>query len=347
MGRIHRVTDEGEGIRRVRAGRGFSYRATDGLTDHGVVRDPVILARIRALAIPPAWTDVWICPSPDGHVQATGRDAKGRKQYRYHANWRAARERQKFDTLAGFGVALPAIRRRRARDLARGDLSLATVTAGVVLLLERTMIRVGNEEYVRANGSFGLTTLRSHHARVSGDRVDLRFVGKGGIAHDVTVNDVHVAELVQRCRSLDGDHLFQYLNGDGRAHAIQSTDVNDYLRHAANADITAKDFRTWMATLMAGTALATMPPPESATQARREVNAVIDHVASRLRNTRAVCRASYVHPAIVTTFNDGTLAERWQPPTGTRPRGLKAEEQLLLGFLRSLGSNVAELSRAA
>ena len=202
---------------------------------------------------------MWICPSPDGHVQATGRDAKGRKQYRYHANWRAARERQKFDTLAGFGVALPAIRRRRARDLARGDLSLATVTAGVVLLLERTMIRVGNEEYVRANGSFGLTTLRSHHARVSGDRVDLRFVGKGGIAHDVTVEDAHVAELIQRCRGLDGEHLFQYLNGDRHAHAIQSTDVNDYLRDAAKADVTAKDFRTWMATLMAGTALAAMP----------------------------------------------------------------------------------------
>ncbi len=218
MGRIHRVTDEGEGIRRVRAGRGFSYRTFDGRTDHGVVRDPVILERIRALAIPPAWTDVWICPSPDGHVQATGRDAKGRKQYRYHANWRAARERQKFDTLAGFGG-------RAARDPAtsstatspRGDLSLETVTAGVVLLLERTMIRVGNEEYVHANGSFGLTTLRSHHARVSGDHVDLRFIGKGGIPHDVTVDDAHIAELVQRCRGLDGDHLFQYLNGDRRA----------------------------------------------------------------------------------------------------------------------------------
>jgi len=342
MGRIHRVTDEGEGIRRVRAGRGFSYR-----TSRGVVRDAVDLERIRALAIPPAWTDVWICPSPDGHVQATGRDAKGRKQYRYHANWRAARERQKFATLATFGSALPAIRRRRARDLARGDLSLPTVTAGVVLLLERTMIRVGNEEYVKANGSFGLTTLRSKHARVSGDRVELRFLGKGGIAHDVTVVDVHIAELVHRCRSLDGDHLFQYLNGDQRAHAVQSSDVNDYLRHVARADVTAKDFRTWMATLMAGTALATLPPPESAAQARREVNAVIDDVAARLRNTRAVCRASYVHPAIVSTFNDGTLADRWQPPTGAKTRGLRADEQLLLGFLGSLDSDVARLVRAA
>jgi DNA topoisomerase-1 len=342
MGRIHRVSDEEQGIRRVPSGRGFSYR-----TSRGTVQNPGELARIRALAIPPAWTDVWICPSPDGHVQATGRDAKGRKQYRYHTNWRAARERQKFATLASFGVALPAIRRRRARDLAHGDLTRPTVTAGVVLLLERTMIRVGNEEYVRANGSFGLTTLRSRHARVSGDCVDLRFVGKGGIAHDVAVEDAHVADLVRRCRSLDGEHLFQYLNGDGRAHAVQSADVNDYLRDAARADVTAKDFRTWMATLMAGTALAALPLPDTAAQARREVNAVVDQVAARLRNTRAVCRASYVHPAIVATFSDGTLAERWRPSSGDRPRGLKPEEQLLLGFLRSIESGVGQLPRAA
>ena len=290
---------------------------------------------------------MWICPSPDGHVQATGRDAKGRKQYRYHANWRAAREREKFATLATFGEALPAIRRRRARDLARADLRRPTVTAGVVLLLERTMIRVGNEEYVRANGSFGLTTLRSRHARVSGTCVDLRFLGKGGVAHDVAVDDAHVAELVQRCRSLDGEHLFQYLNGDGNSHAIQSADVNDYLRDVAKADVTAKDFRTWMATVMAGAALASLPLPESAAQARREVNAVVDQVAARLRNTRAVARSSYVHPAIIATFNDGTLAERWRPSKAAQPRGLRADERLLLGFLHSLESGAGQLPRAA
>ena len=333
MGRLHRVSDEEQGIRRVRAGRGFSYRST-----RGTVRDRATLDRIHALAIPPAWTDVWICPSPDGHAQATGRDAKGRKQYRYHANWRAAREAQKFAALSTFGEVLPAVRRRRARDLGRADLTLPTVAAGIVLLLERTMIRGGNEEYVRANGSFGLTTLRSQHARVSGNHVDLRFVGKGGARHDVLVEDPRIAELIQRCRSLDGEHLFQYVNGDGHVHAVQSADVNEYLREASNADVTAKDFRTWMATLLAGTALAALPAPESATQARREVNRVIDAAAAQLRNTRAVCRASYVHPAIVTAFYDGTLSERWKASKAERTRGLRAAEQPLLGFLRSLDS---------
>jgi DNA topoisomerase-1 len=336
------VSDEEPGIRRVRAGRGFSYR-----TPRGAIRDRTTLDRIRALAIPPAWTDVWICPSPDGHLQATGRDAKGRKQYRYHANWRAARERHKFSMLATFGATLPAIRRRRARDLLRGDLSIATVAAGVVLLLEHTMIRVGNEEYVRANGSFGLTTLRSRHARVSGDRVDLRFVGKGAVPHHVSLCDPRIADLIRRCRSLHGEHLFQYVNGDGQPHALLSADVNEYLRTAAGADVTAKDFRTWMATLMAGSALAALPRSETDAQTRRQVNAVIDQVAARLRNTRAVCRASYVHPAVITTFSNGTLAEHWSAPTGERVRGLRSEEQMLLGFLHSVETDVKAVPRAA
>ena len=331
MSRIRRMNDMVPGIRRVRAGRGFAYKFPDGTT----VRDDETLARIRALAIPPAWVDVWICPTADGHVQATGRDARGRKQYRYHAVWRAAREQQKFAMLETFGVALPAIRRRRARDLARGDLALATVVAGVVLLLERTMIRVGNEEYVRANGSFGLTTLRSRHARVHGTCVDLRFVGKGGIAHDVSIDDARIAELVQRCRGLRGEHLFQYVNGGGQPHAVQSTDVNDYLRDIARADITAKDFRTWMATLMTGTALAALPAPPTTARMRREVNTVLDVVAGRLRNTRAVCRSSYVHPAVLEAFADGTLEARWHPAGTRRSRGLTMEEQSLLGFLRA------------
>jgi DNA topoisomerase-1 len=337
MSRIRRVNDMVPGIRRVRAGRGFTYRLPDGT----LLRDDETLARIRALAIPPAWVDVWICPTADGHVQATGRDARGRKQYRYHATWRAAREQQKFAMLETFGVALPTIRRRRARDLARGDLALPTVVAGVVLLLERTMIRVGNEEYVRANGSFGLTTLRSRHARVHGTCVDLRFVGKGGIPHDVSIEDPRIAELVQRCRRLRGEHLFQYVNGDGQPHAVQSTDVNDYLRDIARADVTAKDFRTWMATLLTGTALSTLPAPTTAARMRREVNTVLDVVAGRLRNTRAVCRSSYVHPAVFEAFADGTLEARWHPATTRRPRGLSVEEQSLLGFLHTADTGAA------
>jgi DNA topoisomerase-1 len=344
MSRIRRVNNMVPGIRRVRAGRGFTYRSPDGAPVHA----DETLARIRALAIPPAWVDVWICPTADGHVQATGRDARGRKQYRYHATWRAAREQQKFAMLETFGVALPAIRRRRARDLARGDLALPTVVAGVVLLLERTMIRVGNEEYVKANGSFGLTTLRSRHARVHGASVDLRFVGKGGIPHDVTLEDDRIVELVQRCRQLRGEHLFQYVNGGGQAHAVQSSDVNDYLRDIARADVTAKDFRTWMATLMTGTALATLPVPTTTARIRRETNTVLDVVAGRLRNTRAVCRASYVHPAVLNAFADGTLAARWHPAATRRPRGLTVEEQSLLSFLRTVDTGtVAAQLRAA
>jgi DNA topoisomerase-1 len=216
-----------------------------------------------------------------------------------------------------------------------------------VLLLEHTMIRVGNEEYVRANGSFGLTTLRSHHARVTGDRVDLRFVGKGAVPHHVSLCDRRIAELIQRCRSLHGEHLFQYVNGDGLAHAVQSVDVNEYLRTAAGADVTAKDFRTWMATLMAGTALAALPRPDSAAQTRREANAVIDQVAARLRNTRAVCRASYVHPAIIRTFSDGTLGDLWRASNAERARGLRSGEQMLLGFLRSVEADARAAPRAA
>jgi DNA topoisomerase-1 len=211
-------------------------------------------------------------------------------------------------------------------------------------LLERTMIRVGNEEYVRANGSFGLTTLRSHHARVRGARVDLRFLGKGGVPHDVRVDDERIAALVQRCRRMRGEHLFQYLDGDGRAHAVQSSDVNVYLRNIARVDVTAKDFRTWMATLMAGSALAALPSPTTTARMRREANAVLDVVAGRLRNTRAVCRSSYVHPAVLDAFADGTLAERWQPSRSPKPRGATSDERALLGFLRSITTDAGAAS---
>ena len=291
---------------------------------------------------------MWICPAPDGHVQATGRDARGRKQYRYHDDWRTAREVAKFAMLETFGAALPAIRRRRDRDLGDRTVSRDAVAAGVVLLLERTMIRVGNEEYVRANGSYGLTTLRSRHVRIDRDGVSqFRFVGKSGVAHAVQVRDERVAELLQRCRRLPGEHLFQYVNGNGAVHPLTSSDVNAYLRDTAEADVTAKDFRTWMATLMAANALVVLDPPRSAADARRSLNVVIDAVAERLRNTRAVCRASYIHPAVVQTFNDGSLAERWGGVQVVRARGLIPEERRLLGLLRALGPGHTHFARAA
>jgi DNA topoisomerase-1 len=342
---LRRADDHQPGITRIRAGRGFTYQRPSGSR----VADAATLARIRSLAVPPAWVDVWICPQDDGHVQATGRDARGRKQYRYHDQWRAAREQAKFEMVASFGRALPAIRRRRDRDLLDITVDRDTVTAGIVLLLERTMIRVGNEEYVRQNGHFGLTTLRSNHVRIARDgTVRLSFVGKSGAPHLVEIDEPQVTDLVRACRKLRGDeHLFCYRNGDGLVHPVNSQLVNDYLRQAAQTDITAKDFRTWMATLFAANTLAGLEPPASASQATRTANQVIDQVAGRLRNTRAVCRSSYIHPAVLATYLDGSLPERWSTASPDRARGLRPEERRLLGFLRTLEGGATRLARAA
>jgi DNA topoisomerase-1 len=340
---LHRADDEEPGIRRLRAGKGFSYRRADGSTVDAATRE-----RIQRLAVPPAWTDVWICPSPDGHLQATGRDAKGRKQYRYHDDWRAARELAKFGALATFGESLGKIRRRRNRDLADPSVAADPVTAGVVMLLERTMVRVGNEEYVKANGHYGLTTLRSQHVRIGRDGVlQFRFVGKSGVEHRIDVDDPRLAELVRRCRKLRGDHLFQYVNGDGAVHPVTSQLVNRYLRDAADADVTAKDFRTWMATLFAAHALAALDPPATRAAMTRTSNAVIDLVADKLQNTRAVCRASYIHPAVLQTYADGTFVERWEAAELPRVRDLTAEERRLLGFLRAIESGRTRFRLAA
>ena len=341
---LRRVHDGAPGIARRRVGKGFSYRRPDGTR----VDDAAALERIRALAVPPAWTDVWICPSPDGHVQATGRDARGRKQYRYHDDWRAARELAKFGALSTFGAALPAIRRRRQRDLAGEATSYDTVTAAVVLLLEQTMVRVGNEEYVRQNGHFGLTTLRSRHVRVGRDgTVRLEFVGKSGITHKVSLREPRLAEIVTACRRLPGMHLFQYVNGGGIVHPVTSQGVNVYLREATRTDVTAKDFRTWMATLAAATMLAEEDPPTTARELTRTTNMVVDEVAERLGNTRAVCRASYIHPAVLQTYAEGTLGARWCAVTPGRERLLSADERRLLAFLRSLESGRTRFARAA
>lgn len=340
---LHRTDDREPGIRRVRRGRGFTYRDARGRPVDTPTRE-----RIERLAVPPAWTDVWICPSPDGHVQATGRDAAGRKQYRYHPDWRAGRELAKFGALATFGTALGRIRRRRERDLAAVSVALGPVTAGIVLLLERTMIRVGNEEYVRSNGHYGLTTLRSQHVRVHrGGVLELRFVGKSGIVHRAELADPRLTRLVTMCRRLPGEHLFQYVNGDGLVHPVTSQLVNHYLRDAAGADVTAKTFRTWMATVLAAHALAGLDPPRNRAHMTRQVNEVVDAVADRLKNTRAVARASYIHPAVLQTYADGTFADRWRSAAPSHIRMLSAPEQRLVGFLRGLESGRTRFLLAA
>jgi len=265
-------------------------------------------ARIRALAIPPAWTDVWISPDPRGHLQATGRDARGRKQYRYHARWRAVRDEDKYGRLAEFGRALPAIRRRIGRDLGRAGLPREKVLAAVVKLLETTFIRVGNAEYARDNHSYGLTTMRDAHVRVSGSTVRFIFRGKSGIRHELELDDRRLARIVKRCRDLPGQELFQYLDERGRVVDVGSEDVNAYLKDITGTDFTSKDFRTWAGTVLAATLLRVAEPSTSAAAGKRAVVRAIDEVARRLGNTRAVCRKCYIHPAVVEAYLDGTIA---------------------------------------
>jgi DNA topoisomerase-1 len=325
------VTDEEPGLRRRRAGRSFRYFAADS----SPVRDADVLDRIRALAIPPAWTDVWICASADGHLQATGRDARGRKQYRYHARWRAFRDRVKFSKLPQFGGALPAVRRRVEQDLGDSDLSREKVLATVVWLLERTLIRVGNEEYAQANNSYGLTTLRNRHAKDSSSGVRLVFRGKSGKAHDVDLDDRRIVRVVRECHELPGALLFEYVDAEGGCHPVQSNDVNDYLRDASGMDATAKDFRTWRATCLAASLLADMPSPTSERAARAGVHDAAVAVSETLRNTPAVSRASYMHPLVIDRFVDGTLPDLWPSAAPRGPRGLDADERRLLALLRS------------
>jgi DNA topoisomerase-1 len=292
---LYYSSDADPGIRRRRAGRGFSYRDPHGRT----IRDPERIAWIRSLAVPPAWTDVWICPRPDGHLLATGRDARGRKQYRYHPRFRASREAAKFDHLARFGRRLPRLRRRVAADLRRPGLPREKVLAAVVALLESTAIRVGNEAYARENRSYGLTTLRPRHAATEGDTVQFTFRGKSGKAHRVRLRDRRLARVVRRCQELPGQRLFQYLDDDGDWAAVTSDDVNAYLREAIGDEFSAKDFRTWVATLAAFEAI-----DEGSAETARDpeldpVKIGLERAAASLGNTVAVCRRSYVHPAVL------------------------------------------------
>lgn len=291
------------------------------------------VARAKALAIPPAWTDVWVCGDPQGHIQATGRDARGRKQYRYHPDYRAWRDGQKYRSLSEFGSALGRLREVVDADLRRPGLCLERVTAGVVRLLDLTYVRIGNEAYARENKTYGLTTLRNRHADVSSTGLELRFTAKGGQRVEVRCDDRRLARLVRRCQDLPGQLLFQYLDDDDRPVPITSNEVNRYLTEASGLPATAKTFRTWAASLLAGVELAGLEPPTSDRAAAMAVNEVLRPVAETLGNTVAVCRGSYVHPVVVEGFRAGTLAETWAAGPGRRGGGLSADERRLLHLL--------------
>lgn len=302
--RLHFVLDDRPGFSRRRAGRGFVYFDARGRR----LTDPAHLARIRALAIPPAWTDVWIAPSPVAHVQATGRDARGRKQYRYHPRWRAVRDETKFARMIAFADALPQLRARTARDLSLPGLPRTKVVAAIVTLLEKTLIRVGNDQYAEENGSFGLTTLRDGHVAIDGTQVRFRYVGKSGVSHEVQLTDRRLAAIVKRCRDLPGQALFQYLDEHGRRQRIGSTDVNRYIRDVTGQHFTAKDFRTWAGTVLAFRALRVTSAARTEAHRKRNVVGAIAAVASRLGNTAAVCRRCYIHPAVLDAYMRGAIA---------------------------------------
>lgn len=302
---LRHVNDDQPGYRRRRAGRGFCFCDTRGER----ITDPKILARIKALVIPPAWTNVWICPHPRGHIQATARDAKGRKQYRYHAEWQEARDREKFTRTLAFARALPGLRTAVASDMAGKPLERRTVLATVVRLLETTLIRVGNREYAEQNKSYGLTTLRNRHVEVNGTRLEFDFVGKSGKRHVVELTDRRVARIVKQLQELPGQELFQYVGDDGERRTIDSADVNDYLRQLSGNDFTAKDFRTWAGTVLAAWALSEFEKIDSKAAARRNITAAVKKVATQLGNTPAVCRSAYIHPEILNSYIDGSLLD--------------------------------------
>ncbi len=305
LARLRYSQPDEPGLVRRRRGRGFAYERAGGRR----VNDARSLARIRSLAIPPAWRDVWICADADGHLQAVGRDARGRKHYRYHPRWRDVRDAAKYTRLAEFCRALPRLRRKVATDLRCDCLCKQKVVALVVSLLERTQVRVGNDEYARTNDSYGATTLRDHHARVRGSAVELRFRGKGGKPYRVSLRDQRMAALVRRCRDLPGQRLFQYLDENGKAVPVTSTDVNLYVREVTGGPFTAKDFRTWAATMACATLLATRQPGESQTARKREVKDIVQTVAEKLGNTPTVCRNSYIHPAVIDGYMEGRLPD--------------------------------------
>jgi DNA topoisomerase-1 len=330
------VSDETSGITRKRVGTGWAYYLPDGVR----IVDRRERKRINSLAIPPAWTQVWICPDPDGHIQATARDARGRKQYRYHPAYRDARDHSKFRHMLEFSEVLPLLRERIEHDLRAPDHSRRQLLATVVRLLDRTLIRVGNDEYARENKSFGLTTLRRRHVRVNGETLSFTFRGKSGVEHSITLEEPRLARIIQRCQDLPGHELFQYLDANRRRQAVSSDDVNAYLRELTGRDVTAKDFRTWGGTMLAAVELRAMGLAASRREADRNILRAIDAVAERLGNTRAVCRKYYVHPELLRAYLMGVTVPLPEVPGSRRYRrrqreaALRRDEIIVLQFLR-------------
>jgi len=321
------VSDEAPGVRRRRQGKGFSYSRPDGTA----ITDPGERARIASIAVPPAWTDVWICPRPDGHILATGRDERGRKQYRYHPRWREVRDADKFGHLATFGAGLPEVRRVVDADLRRKGIPREKVLALVVKLLDETLIRIGNESYAVENDHYGLTTLRRDHVDIDGDQLVFDFVGKSGLDHEIHVEDPRLARIVHQCHELGGQELFTYRD-HGALVDVTSTDVNHYLAEIAGTGVTAKDFRTWGGTKVAAATLTLSRPPESETHAGKAILAAYDVAAEVLGNTRAVCRSCYVHPVVPDAFRTGDLHDTWKRARGRN--GLDRTERTVLALLR-------------
>jgi DNA topoisomerase I len=327
------VSDTRPGIHRRKSGKGFSYSRADGsrLTELDV-------KRIKSLAIPPAWTDVWICPFTDGHIQATGRDVKGRKQYRYHPRFREVRESTKYEHVVAFGEALPELRLKVREHMALRGLPREKVLATVVHLLETTLIRVGNDDYAKQNNSYGLTTLKTRHVAVDGNEVRFRFTGKSGKQWSLRIKDRRIAKIVRACQELPGQELLQYLDEEGNPQDVTSSDVNAYLKEITGEDITAKDFRTWAGTVLAAMALNEMQSFDSAAQAKRNVRTAIENVAARLGNTPTICRKCYVHPEVLTSYLDGKLVLEIKEAVESELRdalaGLQPAEAVVLAMLR-------------
>jgi DNA topoisomerase-1 len=330
------VTDSMPGITRKRVGEDFAYYGPDGKK----IKDKPTLERIRSLAIPPAYEDVWVCPLADGHLQATGKDARGRKQYRYHPRFREVRDQSKYSRMVDFGKALPKIHERIDRDLSLKGFPREKVLATIVYLLEKSLIRVGNEEYAKENKSYGLTTMKNRHVKVEGQDIKFSFMGKSHVKHKITLHDRKLARVVAKLQELPGQELFQYLDHDGNRHVVTSADVNAYLKEVAEAPFTAKDFRTWAGTVLAAESLRDLGPSATQTATKANVIAAVDKVAGRLGNTRAVCRSSYIHPAVLLGYETGTLC-LFDCNGGGDP-GLDPEERWALAFLKeaTLGDRV-------
>ncbi|MGH6922657.1 MAG: DNA topoisomerase IB [Propylenella sp.] len=326
------VSDTEPGLRRRRRGKGFSYIDAEGKA----LRDRKVLDRIRSLVIPPAWKDVWVCGSPTGHIQATGRDIRGRKQYIYHPQWREVRDSAKYEHMLDFAAALPRIRARLREDVTRRGISREKVLAAVVQLLDMTLIRVGNKDYAEQNDSFGLTTLRDRHAVIDGAELRFEFKGKSGKTWRLKLRDRRIARVVKDCQEIPGQHLFQYFDDDGKRRPVTSSDVNSYLREISDTEVTAKDFRTWAGTVLAATVLCELPPIEGDAEAKRNVRFAIKKVAARLGNTPAICRKCYVHPELLECYFEGTLAKKIaaRVRAGSVSEQLDPEEAAVLSLLR-------------